>query len=120
MATMATRMPSIASHPGHAAHLRAAAGIEADIPAQQRHEQDIGARRGLGQSDGRGELRFGEPALFGHQVAVHVGRGGDGATNGQQGERGEMGEEIDPVANGRHHAHDCAPDAARSRNHSSR
>ena len=53
---------------------RIAAGIEADVPAHQRHEQHVGARRGLGERDRGAELGLGQPVVLLDQEAVHLGR----------------------------------------------
>jgi hypothetical protein len=70
---------------GHAGQRqRVAAGVQADIPAHQRHEQHVRPRRRLGDGDGVVELRLRQPLVFDHQVAVHLGRGGNRAADRHQ------------------------------------
>ena len=90
--------------PADPACRQTATRVQAHMPAHQRDKQHVGAGRCLRQGNRRRELGVAQPALLVHQVAVHVGGGGDGAAHAQQRQRGKVGEQLQPVGEGGCHA----------------
>lgn len=54
------------------------------------HEQDVVSGRGLSNGHRGGEVARRHPAALLYQVALHVRRGGGGATHGQQRQQHEV------------------------------